>query len=109
MTPETAGPILVADVVWISLPVSPHVGEEVVFVDLLDDIDRRTYPRIVAITVIEDRSDALKRLRFVSIIAGQGEQRIGFNVGQGPIDFVERHRQVDGVVWGLVAVRWAIV
>src|SRR5436190_16764233 len=109
VTAKTPRPILVPDVIGINLPGCPHLGEEIVFVNLLDGIVKLGSARILWITLGEDSGDALKGLGVVGVIAGEHVKSIGFYVRQRAVDLVEGHGEIDGTIGTFVAVRWTIV
>ena len=92
MATETAGPILVADIVRVAIPTRVHFGEEIVFVDLLRGGDRSAQAGLAAgqligrITLGQNRRDALQGLRVVRVRLRQGVQHVRFDIRQAAIE-----------------------
>ena len=57
MTSETAGPILMADVVGISLPTRFHLSKEIICINFLNSVDGRANPWIIGVAIGQDGGD----------------------------------------------------
>src|SRR5215475_176729 len=79
---ETARPIFMANIIRIGFPTGVHLREEVVFVDLLNDIDDRVNLGIIRIGLGERGRNSLHRPCFVRVGTRQREYGVGFNKGK---------------------------
>ena len=57
MASKTAGPILMADVVGISLPTRFHLSKEIICINFLNSVDGRANPWIIAVAIGQDGGD----------------------------------------------------
>jgi hypothetical protein len=95
MAPETARPILVADIVRVSSPIGFHFREEIISVNLLHGSDGRVDARVLRVGVGQSGGDALHGAGLICIRAAQDSLGVGLDVWQGGIDMTEGHRQID--------------
>ena len=63
---ETAGPVPVADVIGINLPVGLHFGEKVLAVNVLHFVDRQPHARVVGILRGQFGGDLLQSFGLVA-------------------------------------------
>lgn len=95
MTTEAPGPISVANIVRITVPIRLHPGKEVIVVILLNERNGLANARIIRIPAVQERGDAIVSLRFITVRASQGKNRVGLDVGQFAVQVPERDGQID--------------
>ena len=105
VTAETARPVLVPDVVGVGGPAGLHLREEIPLINLLHLGNHLLHTCITRVFRLQISRYALQRLGLVRVGPRQDEHRVAFHPVDRRIDVPERHRQVDGIVRRLVAVR----